>query len=150
MWRRGAVALGSIVILGVVLSACSDQSGLGLARQACGKVDSSIASYEAGIRAKNPATTTRDLRKANEDLQAAEPLAAAATSADGQWNALMTTLNEIGQVDEGHLITALCAQCAVANSNQPELSNVPTTFPPVPGSQHTRTTVSTTTTPKSP
>jgi hypothetical protein len=74
----------------------------------------------------------RDLNRATNDLQIAEPLAAQATSADGQWNALMTTLNELGQVDEGHLLVALRAQCAVADSNQPELPNLPTTFPPVP------------------
>lgn len=55
--------------------------------------------------------------KATVDLQEAEPIAASATSADGQWNALMTTLNEVGQVGEGHLIAALQAQCTVTNSN---------------------------------
>jgi hypothetical protein len=64
------------------------------------------------------AVRLRDLRRASDELQAAEPLAAAATSADGQWNALMTTLNETGQVDEGQLISALRAQCAVANGDQ--------------------------------
>jgi len=87
----------------------------------------------------------RDLRKANDELQAAEPLAAAATSADGQWNALMTTLNEVGQVDESHLISALQAQCAVANSDRSELPNLPTTFPPVPGPRPSGTGGSTTT-----
>ena len=134
----------------VVLSACGDQSALALARQACQRVHSSIVSYEAGIHAKSRPAMIRDLRKANDDLQAAEPLAAAATSSDGQWNALMTTLNEIGQVDEGHLISALRAQCAVANSGQPELPNLPTTFPPVPGTQHTGTTGSKTMTPDNP
>lgn len=123
---------------------------MALARQACGRVHSSIVAYEAGIHATSHATMFRDLRKANDDLQAAEPLAAAATSADGQWNALMTTLNEVGQVDEGHLISALQAQCAVANSNEPELPNVPTTFPPVPSTQPSGTAGSTTTTPNGP
>jgi hypothetical protein len=92
----------------------------------------------------------RDLRKANDDLQAAEPLAAEATSADGQWNALMTTLNEVGQVDEGHLISALQAQCGVANSNQPGLPNAPTTFPPVPSTPRSGTSGSTSTPPSTP
>jgi hypothetical protein len=47
----------------------------------------------------------------------------------------MTTLNEVGQVDESHLISALQAQCAVANSNQSEIPNLPTTFPPVPSTR---------------
>ena len=138
--------LGVLAVSAIALSACGDQSGLALARQACGRVHSSIVSYEAGIHATNRATMIRDLRKANNELQAAEPLAAAATSADGQWNALMTTLNEVGQVDESHLISALQAQCAVANSNQSELPNLPTTFPPVPGTRPSGTGGSTTTT----
>src|ERR1700690_1568483 len=105
----------------MISSGCSSQSGLGLARQACSEVHASINSYQAGIHATENSIKTRDLRRANDELQAAEPLAAAATSADGRWNALMTTLSEIGQVDEGHLLTALQAQCAVADSNQTQL-----------------------------
>jgi hypothetical protein len=58
-----------------------------------------------------------DLQLATIELQKAEPLAASATSSDGQWNALMTTLSELGQVDESHLILALQAQCSVADRN---------------------------------
>jgi len=135
MWKRGGLVLGVVAVSAVALSACGDQSALALARQACGRVHSSIVSYEAGMHATNRSTMQQDLRKANDELQAAEPLAAAATSADGQWNALMTTLNEVGQVDESHLIAALQAQCAVANSNQSEIPNLPTTFPPVPSTR---------------
>ena len=144
MWRRAAAGLGLVAVSAIILSACSDQSGLALAQQACDRVHSSIVLYEAGTHATNHVTAVRDLAKATDDLQAAEPLAAQATSADGQWNALMTTLNELGQVDEGHLISALQAQCEVANSNQPGVPNLPTTFPPVPT---TRPSGSTTTGP---
>ena len=146
MWRRAGIAVGIVSLSALALSACGDQSALALARQACGDVHASIVSYEAGIHARNRPTADRDLRKANDDLQAAEPLAAAATSANGQWNALMTTLNEIGQVDEGHLIAALRGQCAVANSDQSELPNVPATFPSNVGTQPNGTEGSTTTT----
>jgi hypothetical protein len=123
-----------IVALALVLttvSACSNGSGLSLAREACGKVHQSIKDYDAAEHTSGLARA-HDLKDATIELTAAEPLAAAATSADGQWNALMTTLNEVGQVDEGHLVSALRAQCAVANSSNPELPNTPTTFPPVP------------------
>jgi outer membrane lipopolysaccharide assembly protein LptE/RlpB len=113
----GAV-LGVFAVSALTLSGCGNQSGLALARQACEQVQSSIVSYEAGIHTMTRSVRLRDLRRASDDLQAAEPLAAAATSADGQWNALMTTLNETGQVDEGQLISALRAQCAVANGDQ--------------------------------
>ena len=78
----------------------------------------SIQAYDAGMRSSDKAVRARDLKTATTDLQRAEPIAASATSADGQWNALMTTLNEVGQVDEGHLISALRAQCVVADTNQ--------------------------------
>lgn len=125
MWRRVGLALSAVAVSAIALSSCSGGSGLGLARQACGRVHSSIVAYDDGIHAAGRATRVRDLRTANDDLQAAEPLAAAATSANGQWNALMTTLNEVGQVDEGHLISALQAQCAVANSGDPDLPGAP-------------------------
>jgi len=119
------LALAALSAFG--FSACGDQSALALAQQACGKVHASVVSYDAGTQASNPSTKARDLKKAENDLQEAEPLAAQATSADGQWNALMTTLNEIGQVDEKHLIGALQSQCAVADRGQPEIPNGPPT-----------------------
>jgi hypothetical protein len=131
---RALVLPAAITVSAISISACSSQSGTSLAREACAKVHSSVAAYEASKSAPNPATRSRDLRIATNDLTQAEPLAAAATSSDGQWNALMTTLNEFGQVDELHLIPALRAQCAVANSSNPEIPNTPTTFPPVPTS----------------
>ena len=56
--------------------------------------------------------------KADQQLRAALPLAAAANSDDGSWNSLMTTISEIATVDEGHLVPSLQAQCVVADSNQ--------------------------------
>jgi len=143
---RLAIPAAAIGISALISSGCTHQSGLGLARQACSEVQASISSYEAGIHATKRSIMARDLKRANDELQAAEPLAAAATSADGQWNALMTTLSEIGQVDEGRLITALRAQCAVADSNQPELPTIPTTSQSAPSTDHPTTSASSTTT----
>jgi hypothetical protein len=142
---RKRVVLASVVVVAsaIVFAACSESSGLGLARQACGDVHLSIVSYEAGMHASNRSTTSHDLKRATVELQKAEPLAAAATSADGQWNALMTTLNELGQVDEGHLISALRAQCAVANSSQLELPNGPGPLPSGPGPNQPKSTTTT-------
>ena len=130
--RSRRLAIGAAcVLIAVLFGGCSQQSGVDLARQACAHVDRSIRAYESALRTTGPARSS-DLRRASQQLQAAEPLAAEATSSDGQWNALMTTLNEIGQVDESHLLTALRAQCAVADSSDPNLPNLPTTFPPIP------------------
>lgn len=118
-------------LLATVLSGCSEQSGANLARQACAHVNRSIRAYDEALHSKG-STRADDFRRASQQLQAAEPLAAQATSADGQWNALMTTLNEVGQVDEGHLLDALRAQCEVADSSNPVVPDIPTTFPPIP------------------
>ncbi|HXW34649.1 MAG TPA: hypothetical protein VEJ87_08715, partial [Acidimicrobiales bacterium] len=102
MSLRALVVLTAITVSGLGVSACSTQSGTALAREACAKVHLAIAAYEASKNAPTPAIKSRDLQTSTIDLTKAEPLAAAATSADGQWNALMTTLNEVGQVDESH------------------------------------------------
>jgi hypothetical protein len=89
--------------------------------------------YDEGLTSPDHVAARHELQEANNQLQDAEPLAAAATSDNGQWNALMTTLQEIGRVDEGHLLVALKAQCAVANTPGPAEPPVITTLPPVPG-----------------
>ena len=114
-------AIPAVAILALALCSCSGSTGLDLARQACSLVHSSITAFDAGTRSTDKAVKARDLREATADLQQAEPIAASATSADGRWNALMTTLNEVGQVDEAHLIAALRAQCTVVDSNQENL-----------------------------
>jgi hypothetical protein len=110
------VALAAGAVLG--LSACSSQGGQGLAQQACVHVKLSVADYQ---RAENPTTSSaaaaRLQKEADQELRDALPLAAAANSADGSWNSLMTTISEGANVDEGHLVPALRAQCVVANSN---------------------------------
>jgi hypothetical protein len=110
------VALAAGAVLG--LSACSSQGGQGLAQQACVHVKFSVADYQ---RAENPTTSSaaaaRLQKEADQELRDALPLAAAANSADGSWNSLMTTISEGANVDEGHLVPALRAQCVVANSN---------------------------------
>src|SRR5579875_2752763 len=106
MNRRATTALGTVAVVAVALTlAGCGQDGVSLARQACAHVDASFRLYReaqdsTGTQASN------DLQKANNQLEAAEPLAAQATSDNGQWNALMTTLQEIGRVDERYLIKA--------------------------------------------
>ncbi len=123
--RRKTVYFLALAALGsLALASCGDQSALSLAREACVHVHRSIHEYDTALQEEGNAQRVRDLRAATIDLQKAEPLAASATSADGRWNALMTTLSEFGQVDEGHLIQALQAQCAVADSNQPGIQGI--------------------------
>jgi hypothetical protein len=110
------LALAAGAALG--LSACSTQNGQDLAQQACVHVHRSLTDYE---RALSPGTSagviTRLQREADQELRTALPLAAAANSDDGTWNALMTTISEGATIDEGHLVPSLRAQCVVANAN---------------------------------
>ena len=109
-----ALALGAV--LG--LSACSNQGGQGLAQQACVHVHLSVADWQRAVNPSTPPAAAAQLQKeADEELRDALPLAAAANSDDGSWNSLMTTISEGANVDEGHLVPALRAQCVVANSN---------------------------------
>jgi len=54
-------------------------------------------------------------------LLRATPAAAAATSLDGSWNPLMTTINEAERVPLKNLIPSLTRLCQVANSSTPYL-----------------------------
>jgi hypothetical protein len=102
------------------LAACSSaQDGQALAQQACVHVNRSVTEWSDSQRAGMPAAAMASLQqRAEQQLRLALPLAAAANSDDGTWNSLMTTISEIGSVDEGHLVPALHAQCVLADSNQ--------------------------------
>jgi hypothetical protein len=108
-----------VVIVPFALAACSSSSGQSLAQQACVDVHRSVHDWDASKSGGVTAATSANLQmKAEQQLRLALPLAAAANSDDGSWNSLMTTISEIGTVDEGHLVPALEAQCVVADSNQ--------------------------------
>ena len=118
---RGARILAGLALVAVAalgLSACSSQSGQGLAQQACVHVHRSVTDYlRATSAGTSPAAAAQLEKEADQELRAALPLAAAANSDDGSWNSLMTTISEGATVDEGHLVPSLRAQCVVANAN---------------------------------
>ncbi len=112
--------LGVLIVAGgVALSACGgDGGGQTLAQQACVHVHRSVAYYERSVAPGTPAASVAELqKKAAQELRVALPLAAEANSDDGSWNSLMTTISESADVDEGHLLPSLKAQCVVANTN---------------------------------
>jgi hypothetical protein len=111
----GAAALS--IAAAAVLSACSGQGGQALAQQACVHVHLSVRDFLQSSRAGTPPTTVALLRReADQQLRIALPIAAAANSADGSWNSLMTTISEGATVDESHLIPSLNAQCLTADT----------------------------------
>jgi hypothetical protein len=59
--------------------------------------------------------------QAMSELLKGSPAAAAATSSDGSWNALMTTISEAQRVPLHDLVPALTRLCQVADSSSPYL-----------------------------
>jgi hypothetical protein len=115
---RAALAVAATLGVGVGLAACSN-SGTALAQQACGHVTRSITLlHESDV----PAAASRQAalrQQAYVQLRDALPIAAQAAWADGQWQALMTTVSESNRVPEATLVTALSAQCASATTQSP-------------------------------
>lgn len=135
------MAFGALLGCGVLATSCSN-NGLSLARQACVHVDTSIRLYTDSQREADPAKAAEQQRKATIELEAALQLAAQANSADPQWNPLMTTLQEVGRNSEGHLITALRAQCTQAaqpNEEAPVVTSPPSGPSPATPAQATPT-----------
>jgi hypothetical protein len=107
--------VAAVIGLGLVLSACGD-SGTALAQQACGHVNKSIKLLdEAGHQSNSQAAAIR--QQAYVQLRDALPIAAEAAYADGQWQALMTTVAESNRVAESTLVPALQDQCQQADSS---------------------------------
>jgi hypothetical protein len=73
--------------------------------------------------APNLTSTRRDSLegRAMSELLKATPKAADATSIDGSWNALMTTINESERVPLKNLVPSLTRLCKVADSSTPYL-----------------------------
>lgn len=116
------LALVSLAVASVALSACGSGGAVADARASCRSVHRALVlerrSEEPGLsvaqRAKLQANAMSELLKAT-------PAAAAATSIDGSWNALMTTINEAERVPLVDLVPSLTRLCQVANSSTPYL-----------------------------
>jgi hypothetical protein len=96
-------------------------------------VGKSVALYKQAEQAPTQTTANTLAERAYVQLRDALPLAAKAAAADGQWQALMTTLSESNRVGEQYLITSLQDQCAVAREQNPIAPPGPQhTIPPPP------------------
>ena len=106
----------------LALSSCGTSGAVTQARLACRYVDRSLTIYrqstQPGLSAS--ARSSRQSR-ALAVLLRATPFAASATSSDGGWNPLMTTINEAERVPIVDLIPSLTRLCQIAQSSSPYL-----------------------------
>ena len=104
------------------LASCGTGSAIADARHSCVDVKLALAierqSEQPGLSASRR-NTLQD--NALSELLRATPSAAAATSIDGSWNPLMTTINEAERVPIANLVASLTRLCKVADSSTPYL-----------------------------
>jgi hypothetical protein len=120
---RVLALVGATALLALGLSACGGSGAVSSARQACQQIHVSIATYNKAATASSSVEKETLIAKAQAQLLDALGPAAAATSADGSFNALMTTIGEASRVPENLLIPALQAQCKVVDSTSPYLAS---------------------------
>ncbi len=111
-----------VVASAFVLSSCGTSGAVAQARLACRYVDRSISLYHRSAR-PGLATSQRNqlASRALAVLLRATPFAASATSTDGGWNPLMTTINEAERVPIHFLVPSLTHLCRIAQSSTPYL-----------------------------
>ena len=114
--------LVTLTLASVLLASCGSNGAVSDVRHSCVDVKLALAiqrrSEQPGLSA---AQQGRLQAKALGRLLKATPLAAAATSIDGTWNPLMTTINEAERVPLSHLVASLTRLCKVADSSTPYL-----------------------------
>jgi len=115
-------SLTAIVLASVALSSCGTNGAVADARASCVLVKRAIA-LQTQSEAPDLTTTQRASieGRAMSELLKATPKAADATSIDGSWNALMTTINESERVPLKNLVPSLTRLCQVADSSSPYL-----------------------------
>ncbi len=111
MTRRG-IPLAGVLLAAALTAGCSPGSaGTSLARQSCAHVAAGLASYHRGVTASISSDQERFQSAALTQLEEALPLASQAAEADGEFQALMTTLQDVNRVPIDRLVTALDVQC---------------------------------------
>jgi hypothetical protein len=114
---------GSIIAVGLVASSCSNGAALSNGRTACHYVDVSLKTLRSIPATASTAQRAATTKLAQSQLLEGLSYAAAATSDDGSYNALMTSIQEADRVPESYLEPSLEAICQVVNSSQPYLGS---------------------------
>ena len=119
---RLLVPLSALVLSGVVLSSCGTNGAVADARASCVLVKRAVAlQSQSEVPTLTPTQRNSLEGQAMSELLKATPKAADATSIDGSWNALMTTINESERVPLKNLVPSLTRLCKVADSTTPYL-----------------------------
>ena len=114
--------LAALVLASVALSACGTSGAVTDARASCVFVKRAIELQTQSEATNLTAAQRATLQgRAMSALLKATPAAADATSLDGSWNALMTTINESERVPLKNLVPSLTRLCKVADSSSPYL-----------------------------
>jgi hypothetical protein len=114
--------LSALVLASVVLSSCGTSGAVTDARASCVFVKRAVALQSQSEAPALTATQRNSLEgRAMSELLRATSKAADATSIDGSWNALMTTINESERVPLKNLVPSLTRLCKVADSSTPYL-----------------------------
>jgi hypothetical protein len=119
---RVASVLATLTITSALLASCGNSGAIADVRYSCVYVKRALK-IELQSEQSNISSSRRRTLQANalSELLKATPSAAAATSIDGSWNPLMTTINEAERVPMPHLVDSLTRLCKVADSPNPYL-----------------------------
>lgn len=119
---RLAGVLATLTISSALLASCGTGGATSDVRHSCVFVKRAL-SIETESQQPGLSTTRRQVLQSNalSELLKATPFAAAATSIDGSWNPLMTTINEAERVPITDLAASLTRLCRVADSQTPYL-----------------------------
>jgi len=111
-----------LVASSTLLASCGTGGAVNQAKLACVYVQRSLKIQQ---RSEDPHLSTSHRvtleNRAIAEMVRATPYAARATSIDGSWNPLMTTIGEAQRVPIRDLAASLTRLCKVANSKTPYL-----------------------------
>ncbi len=114
--------LAALTLASVSLASCGSGAAIADVRHSCVDVKRALViemqSEQPGLSASRRSELQNN---ALSELLKATPSAAAATSIDGSWNPLMTTINEAERVPIANLVASLTRLCRVADSSAPYL-----------------------------
>ena len=117
---RRVALVGALITAGITLSSCGTGAGVSDARVACRYVAKALTlQHESTQPGVSPARRAALQKQALTEILLAQPSAAQATSADGSWNPLQTTIEEANRVPLQFEAPALTRLCQVANSSTP-------------------------------